>query len=246
MKNDSMDYYIQSAEMYDILSDSHWNLREPSFVDTIKLINISEGNWINVGAGTGQELSIIAKTLPDVHLFAIEPSPSMRIGLMTRLMMLPEIQDRVTVIADSFQNATLPDSFSVATICGCIGYFDAQDRAKLWHRLANGLCDGGVVLADTMRVEQPQHVEEMKIASKTIGNLVYEIFLQGEHLNKETIRWDMRFKVIQDHHVLREFNIQRDWYAFGIQQVIDEASKEGFIPQIVNSSTVPMVILRLG
>ena len=36
--------------------------------------------------------------------FAIEPSASMRIGLMTRIMMLLKHNTQVTVIADTFQN----------------------------------------------------------------------------------------------------------------------------------------------
>ncbi|MEN2735530.1 hypothetical protein WBU86_20200 [Escherichia coli] len=63
----------------------------------------------------------------------------MRIGLMTRIMMLPEIQHQVTVIADTFQNTILPKSFSAAIICGCIGYFNQNDRKILWNKLANGL-----------------------------------------------------------------------------------------------------------
>ncbi|TYY52110.1 class I SAM-dependent methyltransferase, partial [Klebsiella pneumoniae] len=110
------------AEMYDILSEPHWETRKDTFIKSLKFMGVKTGNWLNIGSGTGQELSIIAQMFPDIHIFAIEPSASMRIGLMTRIMMLPEIQHQVTVIADTFQNTILPKSFSAAIICGCIGY----------------------------------------------------------------------------------------------------------------------------
>ena len=175
MMDNHEDFYTQSAEMYDILSEQHWKTRENTFIESLYLMGINRGNWLNIGAGTGQELAILAQTFPNIHILAIEPSASMRIGLMTRLMMLPKIQHQVTVIAD-------------------------------------------------------RHI--------------YEIYLSGKPINEETIRWNMNFKIIEDDKVIRSFNIERDWYTFGIEQVIKEASREGLVHENINSSTVPMIILR--
>ncbi|CAM3703143.1 hypothetical protein VA7868_01467 [Vibrio aerogenes CECT 7868] len=238
------DYDALSAEMYDILSEAHWQQRQPSFTETLRQMNAPSGNWLNIGTGTGLELSMIAKTIPDIHLFAIEPSAAMRVGLMTRLMMQPEIQHRVTVIADSFQDADLPSSFSAATVCGCIGFFDETDRAALWQRLARNICHDGAILVDTMMVDHPQRVETMKVGSKQIGQQTYEVYLQGEPGSQTMMHWTMTYKVIRNHQVQREFKIERDWRAFGIGQVIDEAAREGFSGEIIPSSPVPTAILR--
>ncbi|HGN0250542.1 TPA: methyltransferase domain-containing protein [Proteus mirabilis] len=244
MMDNHEDFYTQSAEMYDILSEQHWKTRENTFIESLYLMGINRGNWLNIGAGTGQELAILAQTFPNIHILAIEPSASMRIGLMTRLMMLPKIQHQVTVIADTFQNAILPKSFSAAIICGCIGYFDQNDRRLLWNKLANGLEEKGAILVDTMPFNTPCNISKIQLNSKKIGRHIYEIYLSGKPINEETIRWNMNFKIIEDDKVIRSFNIERDWYTFGIEQVIKEASREGLVHENINSSTVPMTILR--
>ena len=238
------DYYTQSAEMYDILSEPHWETRKDTFIKSLKFMGVKTGNWLNIGSGTGQELSIIAQMFPDIHIFAIEPSASMRIGLMTRIMMLPEIQHQVTVIADTFQNTILPKSFSAAIICGCIGYFNQNDRKILWNKLANGLEKKGAILVDTMPFNTPCNISKILLNSKKIGNHIYEIYLSGKPIDQEAIRWNMNFKIIEDDKVIRNFNIERDWYTFGIEQVLKEASREGLVHENISSSTVPMAILR--
>jgi len=96
-----------------------------------------------------------------------------------------------------------------------------------------------------MVLEYPKYVEETRISSKQIGHQMYETYLKGEPADKQTMCWEMKFRVTQDNRIQREFSIQRNWYAFSIDLVAEEAAKEGFTSEIITSSPVPTAILRL-
>lgn len=240
-----IDYYAQSAEMYDVLSEAHWASRRDSVRNALQRLGVSNGIILDIGAGTGSCVQLIGETLPDVEIYAIEPSTSMRIGLMTRLLMLPDLRRRTTVCAQAFQSAILPKQFAAVVACGCIGYFDREERRDLWQRLAKGLGKGGTVLSDVMTLEQPRPFAEARVASSMVGKLRYDIWLSGTPLKDDLMQWHMRFEVHDGTEIVRSFSIEREWHAFSLEQLVQEATEFGFRAEKLVESAVPAAILRL-
>jgi hypothetical protein len=68
------DHYIQSAEIYDILSEPHWAARRPSVAQALaRMMPSGAGLVLDIGAGTGQCVKTIADTLPHPNDCPPEP-----------------------------------------------------------------------------------------------------------------------------------------------------------------------------
>lgn len=245
MTSSETDHYVQSAEMYELLSEPHWMARRDSVRAALRSLEQVRGNVLDIGAGTGSCVQLIADTLPHASIFAVEPSASMRIGLMTRILLVPDLRRRVTVCAEPFQRAHLPERLDAVVACGCIGYFDREERAELWRRLAARLKPLGGVFTDVMALDRPQMFPETRIASAEVGAYRYDAWLKGYPGDGDLMRWQMRFDVRIGEETIRQFSIEREWHAFGIDQLIAEAAAAGFQGAPLADSPVPAVLLRL-
>lgn len=238
------DHYVQSAEIYDILSAQHWKSRVDSIRLALQSLLHAPGTVVDIGAGTGACVRTIADVLPEARILAVEPSPSMRVGLMTRILLDEDLRRRVTVLPTPIQETELPETISAALICGCIGYLDIQERAALWQKLACRVSREGFILADVMPIDRPQAIQPIKAANTNIGDQSYEIWVSGIPGKEDLMLWDMRCDVRQNDHLVRSFHIAREWHTFGIGQLIEEASAAGFRAEPLKNSPVPTAILR--
>jgi len=246
MKCSETDHYVQSAEMYDLLSEPHWISRRDSVCAALSPMAQMHGNVLDIGAGTGACVQIVAQMLPHVNIYAVEPSASMRVGLMARVLHDPDLRKRVTICAEPFQSALLPERLDLVVACGCIGYFDQEDRTNLWHRLSSHLAPQGSVLVDVMALDRPREFADTCIASTKIGAYCYDIWLDGHPGEGDIMRWKMRFEVRDNGQIVRQFSIERDWHAFGIDQLAAEAAEVGFVASPLKNSPVPAMMLRLN
>ncbi|MFJ5483617.1 class I SAM-dependent methyltransferase [Pectobacterium actinidiae] len=243
----SQDAYTQSAEWYDMLSAQHWRARHDSMLQTLRAARPDAKLVIDVGAGTGVALPLIAQAYPQASIHAIEPSASMRIGLMTRILADAHLCRQVTVHPHDIAAAALPAGIDLALICGCIGFFDEATRHALWPRLRAALAPGGVVLVDVMPLDKPQAVPESRVASVDVGQHRYDIWLSGQPVEQEqeVIRWHMRFEQYDGQTQIRSVPITRDWRAFSLDKILDEAAGSGFTSERLTNSPVPAALLRL-
>jgi SAM-dependent methyltransferase len=239
------DHYVQSAEVYDILSAQHWQSREESVRSILKSLKTPSGIIADIGSGTGNGIRLIAETLPEAKIYAIEPSASMRVGLMTKILLDPDLCRRVTVSATSAEELKFPATISAALVCGCIGYLDKEDRFALWNKLAECLSLDGIILADVMQIDRPQTVPPIKAATTDVGDDRYEIWVSGAPGESDLMLWDMRCDVLRKDEIIRSFHVSREWHTFGIEHLIDEAAQCGFCAELVTGSPVPAAILRI-
>lgn len=240
------DHYVQSAEMYDMLAESHWSSRRASVVAFLESVGPKAQVVVDVGAGTGHCVMLAAEVLPDARIHAIEPSPSMRVGLMTKILADPDLRRRVDVYPASFQNAPLPQDADIVLICGCVGYLDKDERQEMFRRVAACLSPQGVVLIDVMPLEQPQVVPQTKLPSVAVGSHTFDISLSGNPVEGTDItRWSMRFEQTASGVVIRSFEIDRDWHTFSLASLLEEAKAAGFRHQMLDGSPVPAALLTL-
>lgn len=245
MKIPLTDYYVQSAEFYDLLSEPHWASRRESVLAALSPLADTAIEVLDIGAGTGCCVQLIAQALPKARIYAVEPSASMRIGLITRVLLDPDLRARVTICAEALQQASIPESLDLAVVCGCIGYFDREERAELWRRLAVSLKPQGAVLADVMPPDRPQDSPATRISSAEVGRDRYDIWLEGHPGRGDIMDWQMRFEVWRGDQIVRQFSTQREWHTFGIDQLMAEATELGFQATRLEDSPVPAAMLRL-
>jgi len=243
----SQDPYTESAEWYDILSELHWRTRRSYVHDALHAACPDAKRVLDIGSGTGLALAIMAGLYPQAEIHAVEPSACMRIGLMTRILADAQLRKQVTVHPVDIAQATLPAEIDVALVCGCVGFFDDSTRRELWPRLAKALTPAGVVLVDVMPLDKPQTIPESQVASAEVGQHRYDIWLSGQPIenDSESIRWHMRFVQSDGTQPIRNFTIERNWRAFGLQKILDEAGAAGFRAEPLTNSPVPAALLRL-
>ena len=237
------DHYVQSAAVYDILSGPHWSARQASVRSAFQPVGDLAGVVLDVGAGSGTALRLIADTIPNCSILALEPSASMRIGLMTKVLLDDELRRRVTIEEQSIQNASLPDRLSAVLICGCIGYLDGNERGAMWKSLASRLDSRGLILADVMMLDRPHAVPETKVASVEVGRRTYEMWVSGEPGGSDLMLWNMGCRILEGDEVIRSFNVVREWHTFGIRELLEEASAAGLMGEVLKDSPVPAAVL---
>lgn len=240
----SHDPYALSAEFYDVLSEQQWQARRAPILAALRRAAPSAGPVLDVGAGSGPCVQVIAEALPDVPIVAVEPSPAMRAALTCRIMADAGLRDRVTVLGGRLDEVALPPQLSAAVICGTIGYLDAAARRSLWRDLAARLPSGGVVVVDVMMLSQPQAVPLMKAASARIGEQEYEVWLEGQPGEGDVMRWRLTYRVLRDGTVQREFLAEHDWHTFGLDTVAAEAAEAGFAFEPLAEALIPAGLLR--
>lgn len=216
------DYYGQSAEFYEIVTGQHWLRSEPALESVLVGIDTSHGPVLDLGAGTGKSTEVIARAKPDAHIIAVEPSPGMRAVLTSRVVRNPDLRSRVTVVASTAQEVVLPDRLSAVVICGMAGYLNQQERQKLWRRLRERLPVGAPIVIELATVSVPQHVAPMRFGRETVGKQVYDAWVSGEPLGPDRMRWKMNWRVWLAGALVREVDIEHDWFTFGVDDLAEE------------------------
>ncbi|HEX5494383.1 MAG TPA: class I SAM-dependent methyltransferase [Mycobacteriales bacterium] len=219
--------YSASAEFYDIVSHRHRLGTDPPLAEALAGVDTTRGPVADLGAGTGRSTEVIARTLPDARILAVEPSPGMRAVLTSRVVSDDDLKARVTIVAGTAQEVRRPDRLSAAVICGMVGYLNPTDRATLWRRLADRLRPGAPIVVELMAISSPQVVPSMCIARDLIGDHLYEAWMSGEPLGPDRMRWRARWQVSERGTIIRECHMEHEWYTFGIDQIAVEAGMTG-------------------
>ncbi|KWR75497.1 class I SAM-dependent methyltransferase [Pseudomonas citronellolis] len=237
------DPYALSAEFYDVLSEQQWLKRRGPISKALQEVD-PQGLILDVGAGTGPCVQVIADALPQARILAVEPSAAMRAALLGRLMRSADLRQRVTVLAGTLEEVTLPLRLSAAVICGTLGYLDAPQRQHLWQQLSERLDERGIVIVDVMMLKAPQAVPRMQVACAEIGEHLYQVSLQGEPAGGDLMHWTLDYQVLAGDNVVRHFSAEHDWHTFGLEQVAEEAGVAGFALEPLGDALIPAAVLR--
>lgn len=216
------DHYTPTAEFYDLVGVQHWTRSDPLLAAALAGVDTGHGPVLDLGAGTGRATEVIARTLPDARVLAVEPNPAMRTALTGRVVRDEDLRQRVTVVAATAQDAPLPDRLSAAVLCGVAGYLDRAERAGLWQRLTPRLPAGAPIVVELMMISAPQSVAPMRISATRLGEQEYEAWLSGEPCGPDRMRWSASWRVLRDGVTVREVDATHEWYTFGLDDLAAE------------------------
>lgn len=242
MENKEM--YADAGEFYDVMAGNLWQRRK-GFLKALSGLADVEGAVLDIGSGTGHGLVAVGRMLPDVEMFAIEPSPTMRAVLVSRIMQAEDLQKRTTVIPSTFEGADLPEKVRAVLFLACIGLMDDAARRNFWGRLAKHMSPGGLVLFDVMMIDKPQPVEKIHVAEVPMGRNVYHAWAEGVPLDEQREKWVSTYQIVRDGKVVLESHAEYTWQTVSLEDVAREAAPHGFEFEPVNDDTlIPSGILR--
>jgi len=217
------DDYLPSAEFWDLLSRRHWERSSEILTAAICEANPSIGPVVDLGAGTGPAVEIVAQALPQARILATEPALSMRIALTNRVARDPDLRERVTVLPDRAQDVDLPDRICAVIGFGMIGHLERAERERLWQRISERLPPGAPVVLELMALSAPQVVAPFRVARETLGEQVYELWMRGEPGPEDLMCFSSTFTVSRNGRVVRRVRQEHDFHVFSAEALTAES-----------------------
>jgi len=218
MNINAADYYSPIAEFYELMVRQQGGGAE-ALARALSDVDASQGPVLDLGAGTGRSTEVIAKTLADARILAIEPAPAMRAVLTSRVIRDDDLRRRVTILAAAAQDVELPRRLSAAVVFGVAGHLSRQERGALWGKLVEHLVPGAPLVVELMPLSRPQRVPSMRVASEPVGEHVYELWLEGEPVGDDLMKWSSTWRVSHSDKIIRTVNNSSQWHTFGLDEL---------------------------
>ncbi|MFD6159994.1 class I SAM-dependent methyltransferase [Nocardia sp. NPDC060256] len=223
------DIYGAAAEFYDIAGRPYWKPRSAALTRAMSPAAQTNSPIVDVGAGTGLVAEIIGAALPGVPIIAIEPSPAMRAALACRVL-ASALAPRVTIVAGTLEDTTLPDRIGGLVACGVLGYLTPDDRHRLWRLLADRLAPGCRAVVDAAPFPATRTVRPIRVGVARFGVRQHEIWLSSRPADiAGRIELTTRCRVLQDGRTVRETVGTVQWWALDMRTIADEAAEAGLV-----------------
>jgi SAM-dependent methyltransferase len=240
---DMADPYALTAEFYDLVSEPLWDDLAAVLAKALGGSDPSAGPVVDLGAGTGLSTVALADAVPGAEVVALEPSPSMRAVLMSRLRARRDLRERVSVVPSSFSSGELPARLGGMVAMFMIGHLDAEERAALWRLLAERLASGAPAVVGLVPPEQPAVVAETSYHRTTQGVFEYEGSMAGQPSGAHAMDWTMTYRVRRDGELVDERVNRFRYWTVGSEDVAKEAAAAGLEFESKDDS---LVVLRRG
>lgn len=231
--------YDQIAEFYDLVAARQTLSTGPVLADVLRGLPMGKAPVVEVGAGTGRVTRTIAAALPDVDILAVEPSPSMRAVLTSRVWADPELRDRVTISDRWAPDLDLPGSIRCAVVFGVAGHLEPEQRTELWRRLSGRLVPGGCLVVELMGSARP--MPPTRTVRETVGRLTYEWWVSAEPVRDGVVRHVNWWRVLDGEAVCREISDEHVWH---VLDAADLAAESGLRARTVGTGADTLVVLE--
>lgn len=215
------DYYEKVAEFYPI--------GVQSFAESEKMLRKELSSMpspshpiLDIGSGAGRTVIAIAESIPDVEIFAVEPSSVMRAVLTQQVVQRDDLKKRVTIIPETIDKVTLPAKLGAVVAYGVLGHLNLIARKKLWAELLPRLPKGAPIFVELMPIDKPTEITSMPMAQEKIGQRSYEQTLSTKHEEDDLMRLNIKWTISGG--ITPEVVIENTifWYTFGIDDLACE------------------------
>jgi SAM-dependent methyltransferase len=221
------DRYGPTAPFYDLLAAPWWDALGPALTAALTGTDPTAGPVIDLGAGTGLSTLAAADALPGAQMWAVEPSPTMRTVLLSRLALRRDLHQRVTVVRADAQNLAWPDQSAAVVAANMIGHLPPDDRRRLWATLADRLASGAPAVIGLQPPSRPEHMPATRNAAVQLGPDSYEGWAAAEPSGPDSVRWTMTYRITRDNQVRYETVTHFDWWTVSADDITDEAHSAG-------------------
>lgn len=237
--------YAPSAEFYELVADRQVRSSGPALRAALAGLDTSRGPVLEIGAGTGRITQVIADTLPDATVLAVEPAAPMRAILTSRVAGDPNLRRRVTVVPGTAPDLPLPDRISAAVVFGVAGHLDEAERTRLWAALGERLGPGGVIAVELMGVSAPRRMPPTLTLRERVGRQDYEWWVAGEPAGPDLMRFDNTWRVLRDGETVRQVRDSHEWFTLGVDRLAQESglSARRCEPVVANAAPVELAVL---
>jgi SAM-dependent methyltransferase len=219
------DYYSPVAEFYDLVPRAHAE-GAAALRSVLAEVDPAVGTVVDIGAGTGRTVRIIAEVLPHVKILACEPSPAMRAVLTHSVIADDDLRRRVTIAVEPAESVDLPDTISALVLFGVIGHLSPRARRTLWERALPRLSAGAPVVVELLPMTRPAPMPSMSLARERIGDLTYEAWMEGEPVGGDLMRLTSTWRVSGGSEP-RVVHNTSEWHTFGIEDLAEETGLVG-------------------
>lgn len=217
------DDYARAAEFYDLMATPYVASVEQTLTTLLAEVDTVAGPVLDIGAGTGLSTMLVADTLPDARIVAVEPAPAMRAVLLSRLAARKDLRERITVLPTGFLDTELPGHCAAVVALGVIGHFDAATRPRVWHAIATALAPHGEAIVEIQRPGRVEVSPERRYTQARAGLLRYEGWSRAEPVDRESLIWHMTYRTYRDDHLLQEVTARHRVWPADAEQLAREA-----------------------
>ena len=235
--SDISDRYAATAGLYDLMASSYRPAQLAALESLLAVLSPEAGPVLDLGAGSALNTMVVLDRVPEAHVFAIEPSATMRALILDKLAARPDRHHRVTVRPEDFFSAPLPDRLGGAIALGVLGHFDPGERAAVIAEIADRLPVGGAALFDLQAPARPQRVEPFEFTVADIGDLTYRAIAEAWPVDEDRMRWRMSYLTLEGERVLVEDTVEHEFHHPDPARVSEEAEQVGARLQRLGEST---------
>lgn len=238
-----IDTYAPTAGAYDLFNRSYRSAQLEVLEPLLPRFDLARGPVLDIGAGSGLNTALVLERFPHARVLAVEPSPSMRALLLSRIASHTEWHERVTVRPESIFDAPLPRTIAGALMLGVIGHFDSDERNTVFAALRQRLPVGAPVLFDLQEPERPIRVAPFAFLDARVGDLRYagtgEAWPDGDSTDGDGDRmiWRMTYSTLEGDTVLYEATAEHRYHHPAHDTVRAEAAAAGLRMERVGHST---------
>ncbi|MGI5159097.1 class I SAM-dependent methyltransferase [Microbispora sp. CA-102843] len=221
------DSYACTAEYYQLMSEPYWDVLRPVLADALAEVDPATGPVVDVGAGTGLSTLVAAHTLPQARIVAVEPSPSMRTVLLTRVAADADLRRRVTVLPLPLSEAALPERVCAVIAIGVLHHFDAAGRREFMKVLADRLAPRALAVVEVQDPPEVCTVPSQRYHMTTVGDVTYEGWMSARPKDQTAMEWTMTYRAVRDGETLDDRSVRFTMFPVSPATVVSEATAAG-------------------
>jgi SAM-dependent methyltransferase len=221
-------FYQRAAPYVAALLPAAWDPLAPALTEALRGVPAGpHAPVVDIGAGTGIGTELIARTLPDADILAIEPDPAMRAALLARVVADPDLRRRTTIEDNPIETARLPERIAAVLAANVLGHLDAARRARLWAALGERLLPGGLAVVTVVPPTTPQEVAETPMSEVRIGRHRLVGTARAHPAGPDSVRWRMTYRRYQGERLVDEISHHSQWWVFGPDELAAEVAAHG-------------------